>query len=65
MTIEDGAAFLRIGRNALYDAIDRGEVPHRRIGRTICLSPAALVRWSEGSCRAAQRERASDTGIPR
>lgn len=53
MTVEEGAALLRIGRNALYDAIGRGEVPHRRIGRTIRLSRAALVRWLEGSCGAA------------
>jgi excisionase family DNA binding protein len=53
MTVEDGAAFLRIGRNALYDAIGRGEVPHRRIGKSIRLSRAALVRWLEGSCGAA------------
>jgi len=26
MTVEEGAAFLRVGRNALYDAIGRGEV---------------------------------------
>ena len=33
------------GRNAVYDAIGRGDVPHRRIGKTIRLSRAALVRW--------------------
>lgn len=53
MTVEEGAVFLRIGRNALYDAIGRGEVPHRRIGKAIRLSRAALVRWLEGSCGAA------------
>jgi excisionase family DNA binding protein len=53
MTVEEGAEFLRIGRNALYDAIGRGEVPHRRIGRMIRLSRAALVRWLAGSCGAA------------
>jgi excisionase family DNA binding protein len=38
MTVEEGAAFLRVGRNALYNAIGRGEVPHARIGKTIrCL----------------------------
>jgi excisionase family DNA binding protein len=41
MTVEEGAAFLRVGRNQLYDAIGRGEVPHRRIGRTIRLSKTA------------------------
>lgn len=53
MTVEEGAAFLRVGRNALYDAIGRGEVPHACIGKTIRLSRAALVRWLERSCEAA------------
>jgi excisionase family DNA binding protein len=40
-----GGKFLQLGRNAVYDAIGRGEIPHRRIGRAIRLSRAALVRW--------------------
>ncbi|MGE0551285.1 MAG: helix-turn-helix domain-containing protein [Kofleriaceae bacterium] len=53
MTVAEAAEFLRIGRNQLYDAIGAGHVPHIRIGRTIRLSRAALVRWLEGSCGAA------------
>jgi excisionase family DNA binding protein len=53
MTVEEAAVFLRIGRNALYDAIGRGDVPHRRIGKTIRLSRAALVQWLGRSCGAA------------
>jgi excisionase family DNA binding protein len=45
LTVEQAAKFLRLGRNAVYDAIGRGEIPHRRIGRAIRLSRAALVRW--------------------
>ncbi|MBX3159613.1 MAG: helix-turn-helix domain-containing protein [Deltaproteobacteria bacterium] len=48
LTVEQGAALLRVGRNQLYDAIGRGEVPHRRIGRSIRLSRAALLRWLDG-----------------
>ena len=48
LTVEEGAAFLRISRTALYDAIGRGEVPHRRIGRQIRLHRSALVRWLSG-----------------
>jgi len=81
MTVEEGAAFLRVGRNALYDAIGRGEVPHRRIGRTIRLSRAVLVRWLEGDDSRStdavrsgilcvdraepHRHKDSDDGIPR
>ena len=53
LTVEQAAKFLRLGRNAVYDAIGRGEIPHRRIGRMIRLSRAALVRWLAGSCGAA------------
>lgn len=56
LTVEEAASFLRIGRNALYDAIGRGEVPHRRIGKTIRLSRGALVRWLGRSCGAASTQ---------
>lgn len=56
LTVEEGAALLRIGRNALYDAIGRGDVPHGRIGKTIRLSRRALMRWLEGSCGAASQK---------
>jgi excisionase family DNA binding protein len=56
MTVDEAAVFLRIGRNALYDAIGRGDVPHRRIGKTIRLSRFALVRWLGRSCGAASTQ---------
>jgi excisionase family DNA binding protein len=49
MTTAEAARFLRIGRNQLYDEIGRGRVPHQRIGRTIRLSRAALLRWLEAA----------------
>ncbi len=45
MTVDEAAHFLRVGRSQLYDAIGRGDVPHRRIGRSIRLSRTELVRW--------------------
>ena len=56
MTVDEAAEFLRVGRNALYDAIGCGDVPHRRIGKTIRLSRAALVRWLGRSCGAASTQ---------
>ena len=53
LTVEDAAELLKLGRNQLYEAIGRGDVPHRRIGRIIRLSRAALMRWLAGSCEAA------------
>lgn len=49
LTVEEAAALLRIGRNQAYDAIGRGEIPHRRIGKSIRLSRVVLLRWLEGA----------------
>jgi excisionase family DNA binding protein len=48
LTVVDVAKLLRVGRNSLYEAIRRDEVPHRRIGRKILLSRRAIMRWLEG-----------------
>lgn len=48
LTVPEAAKLLRVGRNSLYEAIRRGEVPHRRIGRKILLSRSALMGWLEG-----------------
>jgi excisionase family DNA binding protein len=56
LTVEEAAELLRIGRNQLYDAIGRNQVPHRRIGRSIRLSRAALVRWLDSCGRAIAQE---------
>lgn len=56
LTLEEAARFLSVGRNSLYDAIGRGEVPHRRIGKQIRLSRAALLNWlGAAPVRAARR----------
>jgi excisionase family DNA binding protein len=57
LTVSEAAKFLRIGRNQLYDAIGRGEVPHLRVGRTIRLLRSALQRSLGGSCGAASEMR--------
>jgi excisionase family DNA binding protein len=45
LTVEEAARFLKVGKNCLYDAIGRGQVPHRRIGKHIRISRAGLMRW--------------------
>ena len=35
LTVEEAAAFLRIGRSAAYAAVRAGEIPSVRIGRSI------------------------------
>ena len=49
LTVTEAARLMRIGRNQLYAAINRNEIPHRRVGRSIRLSRAALLRWLEAA----------------
>ncbi len=44
MTVDEAARYLRIGRNQLYEAVGRGDLPHLRIGRTIRLPRRARDR---------------------
>jgi excisionase family DNA binding protein len=44
LTPEETAKVLRIGRNATYEAIQRGEIPSVRIGRKIRVPKLALQR---------------------
>lgn len=55
LTVQEAAALLKVGKNSLYDAIGRGEVPHRRIGRKIRLSREALMRWLSRDPRNAEK----------
>ncbi len=41
----EAAKLLKIGYRALLDATARGEVPHRRIGKSIRYSRRGLLKW--------------------
>lgn len=41
-------ALLRVGRNHVYNLVSRNEIPHRRVGKHLRFSRAAIVRWLEG-----------------
>ena len=43
LTAREAAAILRVGRNQLYEAVARGEIPAVRIGRTIRIPTTALL----------------------
>ena len=45
LTADEAAKLLRLGRNQLYEAAGRGEIPHRRIGRSYRFSRSALIAW--------------------
>jgi excisionase family DNA binding protein len=43
LTAREAAALLRIGRNQLYQAVERGELGAVRIGRSIRIPKQALL----------------------
>jgi excisionase family DNA binding protein len=45
LTAHEAAELLRISRWSLYEAANRGEVPHRRIGKRMLFSRRALMLW--------------------
>lgn len=45
LTAREAALFLKLSADSLYAAANRGEIPHRRVGRRMLFSSAALVEW--------------------
>jgi excisionase family DNA binding protein len=43
--ISGAARMMHIGRNKLYEMVARNQIPHRRFGRRIRFSRAAIMRW--------------------
>ena len=50
MTADEVAAFLRVDRKSVYAAAQRNGIPHRRMGKRILFSRAALTLWL-ASCK--------------
>ena len=45
LDVEGATRLLRIGRNTVYELVGRNEIPHRRLGKQIRFSRAAIMRW--------------------
>jgi len=45
ITVDEAAQILGIGRSAAYEAVARGQLPIRRIGRRIFVPVPALMAW--------------------
>jgi excisionase family DNA binding protein len=45
LDVEGATQLLRIGRNTVYELVGRNEIPHRRLGKQIRFSRAAIMRW--------------------
>ena len=48
LTVAQVAELLGVHRTTVADAAGRGEIPHRRVGRRLLFSRAAILRWLEG-----------------
>ena len=52
LTVAEVARFLRVDRKTVYDTIDRGDLPARRVGRgrrRLVVGRAALLAWLGGA----------------
>jgi excisionase family DNA binding protein len=45
LDVAGASRLLRIGRNAVYELVGRNAIPHRRLGKHIRFSRAAIMRW--------------------
>lgn len=43
--VSEVTQLLRVGRNSIYGLVGRNEIPHRRVGKQIRFSRAAVMRW--------------------
>jgi excisionase family DNA binding protein len=59
LTAQEAAKLLRVSADLVYEAANRGEMPHRRLGRRMLFSRVALVGWlrAEEACAVAERPR--------
>lgn len=48
LTVAQVADLLGLGKNTVYDAAARGQIPHRRIGRRLIFSRSAVMEWLAG-----------------
>lgn len=47
ITVDEAARRIGIGRNATYDLIRAGRLPHLRVGRVIRVPVRSLEEWVE------------------
>jgi excisionase family DNA binding protein len=45
LNTDEVAELLGVGRNSVYEAAGRGELPHRRMGKRLLFSRAAVLDW--------------------
>jgi excisionase family DNA binding protein len=48
------ARLLDVGRNTIYSLVAKNQIPHRRLGKQIRFSRAAVVQWLSWSWQGAK-----------
>lgn len=56
MTADDVCDVLRVSKDWLYDQVQAGKFPHRRVGRFLRFRPAEVQAWVEGEWTAPEPE---------
>lgn len=54
MSVAEAARALGVSRDAVYELVRRGEMPHLRVGRRVIIPRQALERWLAGAGAAGQ-----------
>ena len=45
LTASEVATLLRVDRKTIYEAAQRGHIPHRRLGRRLLFERGAVLAW--------------------
>ncbi len=45
LTASEVAKLLRVDRKTIYEAAQRGHIPHRRLGRRLLFERGAVLAW--------------------
>ena len=45
LTADEVAAMLRVNRKTIYEAAQRGDIPHQRLGRRLVFERGAVLAW--------------------
>jgi excisionase family DNA binding protein len=57
LDVSAASRLLRVGRNTVYELVGRNQIPHRRLGKQIRFSRAAIRRWFDSWSSQGAKER--------
>ena len=55
MTVPQVAEYLQISKSKLYLMVQRGEIPHVKIGKNVRIMESDLVKWVEAQRQPGRR----------